>query len=274
MGVAAMTTKSASLVLAAALAAAAPALAAGNTDPDRIARWQDLTALIFGDDAEIAPTETLVTVEAPARALDSARVPVTIATADPEVTGISVVVDENPGPLAARVRFGPAGDPRAFGLRVRVDGYTNVHAVATRADGSMVANATFVKGAGGCSAPIGVSDVEAMAGMGEMRMKFAGGAPEGAGKATLMVRHPNFNGMQMNQVSRLYTPARYVTGVEVTRAGELVFAMESDISLATDPVIDFLYRTGSDAPFTVVVTDSRGQQWFQDFPAPKPEVTN
>jgi sulfur-oxidizing protein SoxY len=262
-----------SLILAAFLfAAAAPALGAGNTDPDRIARWEDLTALIFGEDAEIAPTDSLVTIDAPERALDSALVPVTIASSDPKVTALSLVVDENPGPLAARVRFGPAGDPRALGLRVRVDGYTNMHAVATLADGSMVANAAFVKGAGGCSAPIAVSDLEAMAGMGDMRMKFAQGGPEGAGKATLMVRHPNFNGMQMNQVTRLYTPARYVTDVEVTRDGELVLAMQSDISLAADPVIEFLYRAGSDAPFTVAVTDSEGQRWTQDFPAS--ELTN
>ena len=67
----------ASLILAAFLAAAAvPALGAGNTDPDRLERWQDLTALIFGDDAEIAPTDSLVTIDAPERALDSALVPV------------------------------------------------------------------------------------------------------------------------------------------------------------------------------------------------------
>lgn len=264
--------KRASLVLAAFLATAAvPALGAGNTDPDRLARWQDLTALIFGDGAEIAATDSLVTIDAPERALDSALVPVAVATSDSAVTGLSLIVDENPGPLAARVRFGPAGDPREVGLRVRVDGYTNVHAVATRADGSMVANAAFVKGAGGCSAPVGVSEVEALAGMGEMRMKFAEGGPEGAGKATLMVRHPNFNGMQMNQVSRLYTPARYVTDVEVSRGGELVFAMESDISLATNPVVDFLYRRGSEAPFIVTVTDSEGQRWSQAF---APALTN
>jgi sulfur-oxidizing protein SoxY len=267
--------KRASLILAAFLAAgAAPALAGGNTDPDRLERWQDLTQLIFGDGTEIAPTETLVTVEAPDRALDSALVPVTIRTSDPTVTGLALIVDENPGPMAAQLRFGPAGDPRELGLRIRVDGYTNVHAVATRAEGSMVANAAFVKGAGGCSAPIGVSDAEAMAGMGEMRMKFSEDAPEGAGRARLMVRHPNFNGMQMNQVSRLYTPARYVDDIEVTRAGELVFSMRSDISLATDPVIDFLYKAGSDAPFTVTVTDSKGATWSQDFPAPEPQVTN
>jgi sulfur-oxidizing protein SoxY len=262
----------ASLILSAFLAATPmPVLGAGNTDPDRLERWRDLTALIFGDDAEIAPADSLA-IDAPERALDSALVPVTVTTDDPKVTELSLIVDENPGPLAARVRFGPAGDPRALGLRVRVDGYTNVHAVATRADGSMVESAAFVKGAGGCSAPIGVSDAEAMAGMGDMRMKFAEGGPEGTGKATLMLRHPNFNGMQMNQLTRLYTPARYVTDVEVTRGGELVLAMQSDISLATNPVIDFLYRRGSEAPFTVSVTDSEGQRWSQDFPAP--ELTN
>jgi sulfur-oxidizing protein SoxY len=264
------------LILAACLiaAAAAPALAAGNMEPDRVERWNDLAGIIFGEDARIAPTEDIVTLDAPKRAQDSALVPVTIATAaDAGVTGLSLIVDENPGPVAAQVRFGPAGDARAFGLRVRVDGYTNMHAVATLADGAMVENAVFVKGSGGCSAPVGPSDAEAMAGMGEMRMKFAADAPDGAGKATLMVRHPNFNGMQMNQLTRLYTPPRFVTDLEVSRGGQLVFAMASDISLATDPVIDFLYRADAEGPFTVKVTDSSGQSWSQDF-APPTEMTN
>jgi sulfur-oxidizing protein SoxY len=170
------------------------------------------------------------------------------------------------------VRFGPAGDPRELGLRVRIDGYTNVHAVATTADGGMLENAVFVKGAGGCSAPITMSDAEAMIGMGEIRLKFGGAGPEDTGRATLMIRHPNFNGMQMNQVTMLYTPPRYVTEIEVARGDELVFAMASDISLSTDPVIDFLYQAGPGAPFTVSVTDSDGNTWAQEFPAP--EVTN
>jgi sulfur-oxidizing protein SoxY len=263
-----------SLILAACLAtAAAPALAAGNQEPERLERWQVLAGLIFGDDARIEATETAVTLTAPERAHDAALVPVTIATAsDAAVTGLSLVVDENPGPVAARVRFGPAGDPRELGLRVRVNGYSNIHAVATAADGAMLANAVFVKAAGGCSAPITVSDAQAMLGMGEMRMRFADGGPEGAGRATLMIRHPNFSGMQMNQVTMLYTPPRYVADIEVSRFDDLVFAMASDISLATDPVIDFLYKTGSGAPFTVTVTDSEGGTWTQEF-AP-PEVTN
>jgi sulfur-oxidizing protein SoxY len=255
------------------VAATVPVLAAGNEEPERLARWAELKGLLFGEEAGIAPTATAVMLEAPARALDAALVPVTITTA-PEagVTALSLVVDENPGPVAARVQFGPAGDARELGLRVRVDGYTNVHAVATTASGGMVENVVFVKGAGGCSAPIGVSDQEAMAGMGEVRMRFRDGGPEGTGRATLMIRHPNFNGMQMNQLTRHYTPPRYVTGIEVARGDELVFTMASDISLATDPVIDFLYRTGSGTPIRVVVTDSEGASWSREFMPP--EVTN
>jgi sulfur-oxidizing protein SoxY len=256
------------LMMAALLVAAAPALAAGSDEPDRVERWRDIAGILF-EDAAIAPTETAVTLEAPARALDAALVPITVR-AEPGTQALSLVVDENPGPVAAAVTFGPAGDPRLLGLRVRVEGYSNVHAVATRADGSLVENAVFVKAAGGCSAPVAGGAEAALADLGEMRMRFGGDAPEGAARATLLLRHPNFNGMQMDQVSRHYTPARYLTALEIRRGDALVLAMESDISLAADPAIEFLYRPdGGAEPFHVAATDSDGTIWTQDFAAPE-----
>lgn len=259
------------LVAGLVMATAAPVLAAGNEEPDRLARWAALSAYLFGEETDITPTETVVTLDAPTRAHDSALVPVSIA-AEAGVTGLSLIIDDNPGPVAAQIEFGPAGDARELGLRVRVNGYTNMHAVATTADGGMVENAVFVKGAGGCSAPVGVSDLEAMAGMGDMRMRFGESELGGAGQATLMVRHPNFTGMQMNQLTRLYTPPRYITAIQVDQGDELVFTMASDISLSADPVIEFLYRKGSAAPFRVMVTDSEGASWTQEFASP--EMTN
>ena len=38
-----------------------------------------------------------------------------------------------------------------------------------------------------------------------------------------MIRHPNFTGMQMDQLTREYTPAKFVQEIEVKRGGELVF---------------------------------------------------
>ena len=107
----------------------------------------------------------------------------------------------------------------------------------------MVANAVYVKGAGGCSAPVGVSDAAAMAGMGEMRMKFADGGPDAPrtapqgdadGAAPELQRHADEPGDAPLHAGALRRRHR---GHPRRRS---VFAMQSDISLATDPVIDFL----------------------------------
>ena len=123
---------------------------------------------------------------------------------------------------------------------MRVNTYTDVHAVAEMADARCDEATKFVKASGGCSAPMGMSDEEAMKGMGDMRLKVAGDvAANKPVDATLMIRHPNFNGMQMNQVTRDYTPARYIQNIAVTYDDKQVFKLDTDISLASNPVISF-----------------------------------
>ena len=115
---------------------------------------------------------------------------------------------------------------------------------------------------------MGMSDEEAMQGMGDMRLKFeAGAAPDKPAQATLMVRHPNFNGMQMNQVSRTYTPARYIQSINVATGDAKVFDLDTDISLASNPVIGFgLVPRGE---VTVAVTDSDMGRWEKTFSGPQ-----
>jgi len=36
-----------------------------------------------------------------------------------------------------------------------------------------------------------------------------------------MVRHPNFNGMQMNQITRYYTPPLFIRTIDATYEGDL-----------------------------------------------------
>ncbi|WP_159718480.1 quinoprotein dehydrogenase-associated SoxYZ-like carrier, partial [Geminicoccus flavidas] len=174
----------AGLMLALFLAIASPVLAAGGTESEREERWQDLRQSIFGE-RPIEDGAGLITLEAPARALDAALVPITIRIT-PEhrdrVAAVHLVIDDNPSPYAAKANFGPAGDPAVLRLRVRIDGYTNVHAVAETKNGQLYATAAFVKASGGCSAPIGVSDEVAMQGMGQMKLRPAG--PDTQGEAT------------------------------------------------------------------------------------------
>ena len=264
------------LMLALSLTLSAAALAPGHvwagatdTDEERAARWGEIKTSIFGDRA-VAASESAVKIEAPARALDAALVPIGLTLADKDnVKGLSFIIDDNPSPYAAHFTFGPAADPGEIKLRVRVNNYTNVHAVVETKDGKLLEAAKFVKASGGCSAPMGMSDEEAMKGMGEMRLKFGGEVQPGKpAEATLMVRHPNFSGMQMNQVTRDYTPARYIEKIDVTYGDALVFHLDGDISIASNPVIHFGFKPEGKGPIKVAASDNQGGRWEQSFPVP------
>ena len=270
-----MTTRTlactAGLALAAVIFSADPSQAKfGESDQDRQAHWVEIEKMMFnGKTARV--DDAAVKLDAPERALDASLVPMAITLANPrDVKGLYLVIDDNPSPVAAHFTFGPAADPREIKLRVRVNAYTDVHAVAVMKDGTLVEATKFVKASGGCSAPMGMTDEEAMKGMGEMRLKVAADLQAGQpANATLMIRHPNFNGMQMNQVTRDYTPARYIQTVDLKSDGQLVFDLESDISLASNPVISFAFIPATaKGDVKVDVKDSQNGQWSKSFDVP------
>jgi len=246
--------------------AVAPACA-DEAEANRAARWHDVAGAIFNG-RKITESAGLIAIDAPPRALDASLVPVTITVQPgPKIVGLTLVIDDNPAPVAARFRFGPLADPHVLKTRVRVDQYTLIHAVAELQDGSLVSTERFIKAAGGCSAPGTESSTEALARIGRMKMRLVPAAsPGGPMTADLLISHPNFNGMQMNPVTRLYTPARYVQSVSVTEGGKSVFTMEGDISLAEDPAITFSFRPAGNAPLDVQVNDSAKAVFKQSFP--------
>ncbi|WP_336489740.1 quinoprotein dehydrogenase-associated SoxYZ-like carrier [Methylobacterium nigriterrae] len=256
---------------AAALSGPVQAAGASDSDAERQARWEEIAKTIFGD-RKIEPTDTLIKVDAPNRAMDAALVPITLTMLEKDkIKGVHFIIDDNPSPYAAHFTFGPAADPGEVKLRVRINNYTNVHAVAETTDGALFEATKFVKASGGCSAPMGMSDEEAMRGMGDMKMKFAGDAQPGKPvEATLMIRHPNFSGMQMNQVTRDFTPARYIQRVAVTYGDKTVFNLDGDISIASNPVINFAFLPEGKGPIKVVASDSQGGRWEHSFDAPSP----
>jgi sulfur-oxidizing protein SoxY len=258
-------------ILCAATVTALATVARADDAAERAERWADLRAEFFGD-RPVADGAGIVAIEAPDRALDAALVPVTVTLpGDERVAAVYVVVDDNPGPLAAHVTFGPAAAPETLALRVRVNQYTYIHAVAETADGRLYEAAKFVKAAGGCSAPVGADAEAALADIGRMKLKLAGDVVAGAPvQAQLMVRHPNFNGMQMDQLTRNYTPARYIDSIDVSYAGEKVFHLAGDISLATDPVIGFAFRAGQRGAVDVTVRDTDGAVFEDSFELPAP----
>lgn len=232
-------------------------------------RWTELRQSVFGD-RKVESQDGMVSLDTPVRAEDAALVPMDIKVANPDdIKGLTLVIDDNPGPVAARIDFGPAGDPGLLRLRTRVNTYSNVHAVAETKDGKLFETVKFVKASGGCSAPVGASAEEAMKTAGEMRVKVKDEITPGkSAQATLMIRHPNFNGMQMDQVSHLYTPARYIKDIKVTYNDKDVFSLVSDISLSTNPVIEFGFKPDAKGQFKVSMNDTSGAHYEQTFDVP------
>jgi|HubBroStandDraft_1064217.scaffolds.fasta_scaffold01761_7 sulfur-oxidizing protein SoxY len=258
------------LIAALAVLAATAAARAGEDDGDRRARWSDLRHAVFGD-RSLEDGAGIITLDAPPRALDAALVPITIDLPGPaKIQTLYVIIDENPSPLAGTFHFGPAADPRELRTRVRVDAYTLMHAVAETEDGRLFVAEKFVKAAGGCSAPSTKDAKLALERLGQMKLKQVGEGPpgQGTGLVQLLISHPNFNGMQMDQLTRNYTPARFIQDVKVTRGDALVFDLAADISLSEDPAITFAVADKSPVPITVEVHDSADATFTQSFEVP------
>jgi sulfur-oxidizing protein SoxY len=253
-------TKVKRMAFAAALAGGfifASAAVAEEDEAARAARWDGLAQEIFGA-RQIQSGEDKIALDAPDRAFDAALVPITISVQNPkDVKSIYLVIDNNPAPLAAHFTFGPMGDPQNIKLRVRVDQYTNMHAIEETNDGALYETHRFVRASGGCSAPSGSYDKEALASIGEMRLRWLGEPQQGdARQAQLLIRHPNFNGMQRDPATQGYTPARFLKTVDVTLDGEKVLHLDSDISLAADPAITFGVKAERRGKLAVTARDS------------------
>ncbi len=213
----------------------------------------------------VAEGSAVIQMEVPTRALDAALMPLSLTlTGGNTIKGVYLFIDNNPSPLAGRFVFGPAADPSTLKMRVRINEYTLVHAVAETRDGKLFSTQKFVKAAGGCSAPAGTDESDALKEMGRMKLRLLGEfAPGKPMQALLQIRHPNFNGMQMNQVTRMYTPARFIRTLDVSYSGEQVLHVESDISMSEDPAITFGFVPRAKGVLEVKAVDSTDAHFAQ-----------
>src|SRR5215210_6012615 len=102
----------------AALSGPVHAAGASDSEAERQARWDEIAKSIFGD-RKIEPTDTLIKIDAPARALDAALVPITLTMPEKDkIKCVHFVIDDNPSPYAAHFSFGPAADRGELKLRV------------------------------------------------------------------------------------------------------------------------------------------------------------
>lgn len=247
-----------------------PALAAGED-----AMWPDLREMLFGE-RPIADGAGVIAIEAPYRAPDAAIVPITIRAGPPRddapggkaIRTVTLLIDDNPAPVAAVFHLSPRIADATLATRVRINAYTNVRAVAETADGRLFMAHRFVKASGGCSAPALKNEEAALARLGRMKLRWAEAEDGGARGAQLLISHPNYSGMQMDPLTRHYIPAHYVEEIRVAQGGETVLRVEAGISLSEDPSIRFRFVPSGDGALEVEARDNEGQVFTRAWPLP------
>lgn len=234
------------------LTAVARAQLPAGDDPEASPRWQMVRKSLFADrPIDSTPTASLM-LTAPRRADDPAFVPMALRStltpgATQSVQRLTLVIDNNPSPVAAVIDLPPDGALPDIETRTRVDEYTFVRAIAETRDGRLMMATRFVKASGGCSAPPGGDEAAVQAAMGRMLWRadpaevsasLASGTPL---TVQWMVHHPNHSGLAMNQATRQFTPAQFVRSVRLWQGERLLLAAEVDFALSENPTLRFRF---------------------------------
>jgi len=265
----------AAIAIGSALAASAPAVPAAAP----LDLWPGLADTIFPN-RTMAQDGMIIKLGTPLSAEDAALVPITLhmesakkaSPADDaqRITKVTLVIDNNPAPVAAVIEFGPKAGVTTFETRVRVNQNTKIHAVAETADGKLYVSESYVAAAGGCSAPsatnldpndpeIGTIKVRQLA------PQYVSDNPQRK-EAVVMIKHPNNSGMQLDQTTHLYIPARYVDSLKVTQGDDLLFALTGGISISEDPNFRFDYLSNGANVMRVDASDTTGKKFSKDWP--------
>lgn len=247
-------------ILSAALLLASPSgpVLADDDDP-----WPDIRAHLF-EDREIVDGAGVIRLQAPERAEDAAVVPIKVTADMPQsderyIEKIHLLIDKNPAPIAGVFHMTPSSGVATIATRVRVNEYTNVRAIAEMNDGTLHMATRFVKASGGCSAPALKDHEVAMSRMGKMKVKkitpFTPGEPN---QVQLMISHPNYSGLQIDQLSRNWVPPHFVETIDVVYGGRTIMSVEGDISLSENPTVRFSFVPEEAGELQVKAVDTEG----------------
>ena len=251
-----------------------PSQAAG--EQSQVDVWESLLRPHYFPDTALAPADGIIELRTPYRAEDAAFTPVSVHALIPQtparyIEKIHVFIDHNPQPLAGVFTLTPATGRADLALRVRVDNYTSVRAIAVLNTGEHFMAANFVKAQGGCSAPLASDYKAAMARIGEMNFRTVGKPnADDAWVGQLLLRHPNVTGMQKDQKTQLIRPAHFVKSVRLYYGKTLLMTAETGISISEDPSFRFFFKPEAGGEMRAEIEDSEGRQWTQAFKVTPP----
>ena len=234
------------------LLAAGVAHAVGEDSQPSSSAWEFLRAKYYGDRFMGLVDERYMSLEVPSNTPDPAATPLTLHFADDEhrrIKRVRVFIDNNPAPLVATFDFDSTTPLTEIDMRVRVDRFTSVRAIAETADGALEMRSAWVKASGGCSAP---SSAAPGGVPGEIRLR-----PSADGKSLqAAVRHPNSSGFQIDPATGDAIPAHYISHIRVSAGGATLVDVETGISMSENPSLRITSDKALPLPVSVDALDS------------------
>jgi sulfur-oxidizing protein SoxY len=219
--------------------------------------WALLRSQYYGDRFMGEVDEAYMSLEVPANTPDPAATPLTLRFAADEhrrIKQVRVFIDNNPSPLVATLDF-PTTPVTEINMRVRVDRFTSVRAIAETSDGALEMRSGWVKASGGCSAP-----PTAAAGgvVGEIRVRSAVDSKS----LQIGIRHPNASGFQIDPRSGDPIPAHYISHIRVNAGGSVLLDAQTGISISENPALRIVADRPLAMPISVDAVDSQTQAHY------------
>lgn len=234
--------------------------------------WNSVLKDKYFKGIDIKKGESIIKLKTPYRAEDSAIVPISITATIPQkpdlyIKKVYIFIDQNPMPLAAKFTLTPEMGKADLAMRIRIDKYTDVRAIAELSNGEYYMDVHFVKAQGGCSAPAQGDLKAALARRGKMRYRtLSEDLKDGLALGQLMVSHPNLTGLQLDQRTRAFIPANYIKKIDVKYNGKLILTAETGISVSADPSFRFFFKPqDGGGELTADAVSSTGEDFEHQF---------
>ena len=217
-------------------------------------------------------TQNIIDIKAPYAAEDATVVPISIRTnitqqPDNYIKKIHVYVDKNPVPLVGMFEFTPASGRADLALRIRVDDFSYVRAIAEMNNGDLYMAKSFVRAKGACSAPPPAGMADSLKLLGTMKMNTIGDVILGKPNLMqLMIRHPNITGMAPLKIgSHIIPPAHFVKALEIAFNGQLIMKAQLTFSISMDPAFRFYFIPDKEGTITVTGLDTQDNHFSSTY---------
>ena len=213
--------------------------------------WKEWLKEDLYEEQFLEQTDDII-IESPYRAIDGGNVPIVITTKSKDLIKFTLIIDENPTPCCATFEF--VGLLPYIETNIRVNAYTHLTVVAEDIDGNLYVNRKYIKAAGGCSAtPIVDNDVpKDKVDIIDDKLHFD--------KKKIQFNHPNYSGLQFNQLTRTEIPADYIDSV-VVKTSKGIFSYEGTIGISQNHYFT-LYSGNIEK---IIYTDNLGNNYEETY---------